>query len=278
MRRQTRTKPSRWSRSLVNSRTKRTGGSEWEAKDKVPAHYSHCNKRFCRLPARRFLEGWSFRTPQIDFRSRPFTYDLYMSLATTFSNIGSAFVIGSIEPFNDRMVSGTPAKQITTDRAANPTVRPQCKNSHLAAKHFNGVSWVECMSVRQAQQRGRMPSEQSQLFLAAFDVEKSAWLGLFERKAVQFGSVVNVCIRPTVQAAANVSGRPCRCTRPPVTVAVKHCSRMFRVRAYPRESQEMVFDAHDKAFAFRGGACQRGIYDNMKTAVDCDLRRPRAPL
>jgi len=45
-------------------------------------------------------------------------------------------------------------------------------------------------------------------------------------------------------------------------------SRMFYVRAYPRESQEMVFDAHDRAFAFFGGACQRGIYDNMKTAVD----------
>jgi transposase len=45
-------------------------------------------------------------------------------------------------------------------------------------------------------------------------------------------------------------------------------SRVFHVRAYPRESQEMVFDAHDRAFAFFGGACQRGIYDNMKTAVD----------
>ena len=30
----------------------------------------------------------------------------------------------------------------------------------------------------------------------------------------------------------------------------------------------MVFDAHDKAFAFFGGACARGIHDNMKTAVD----------
>jgi transposase len=45
-------------------------------------------------------------------------------------------------------------------------------------------------------------------------------------------------------------------------------SRMPFVRAYPRESQEMVFDAHDRAFAFFRGACQRGIYDNMKTAVD----------
>ena len=45
-------------------------------------------------------------------------------------------------------------------------------------------------------------------------------------------------------------------------------SRMPFVCAYPRESQEMVFDAHDRAFRFFGGACRRGIYDNMKTAVE----------
>src|SRR5271157_1166191 len=59
-----------------------------------------------------------------------------------------------------------------------------------------------------------------------------------------------------------------------VTVIVKAAhvrlchSRMMFVRAYPRETQEMVFDAHDRAFAFFKGACTRGIYDNMKTAVD----------
>ena len=56
------------------------------------------------------------------------------------------------------------------------------------------------------------------------------------------------------------------------TVKVAHVrlchSRMMFVRAYPRETQEMVFDAHDRAFAFFGGACTRGIYDNMKTAVE----------
>jgi hypothetical protein len=46
---------------------------------------------------------------------------------------------------------------------------------------------------------------------------------------------------------------------------------MLFVRAYPRETQEMVFDAHDRAFAFFKGACTRGIYDNMKTAVDAIL-------
>jgi transposase len=45
-------------------------------------------------------------------------------------------------------------------------------------------------------------------------------------------------------------------------------SRMPFVRAYPREAQEMVFDAHARAFDFYKGACTRGIYDNMKTAVE----------
>jgi transposase len=57
-----------------------------------------------------------------------------------------------------------------------------------------------------------------------------------------------------------------------VTVKVAHVrlchSRMMFVRAYMRESQEMVFDAHDRAFAFFRGTCTRGIYDNMKTAVE----------
>ena len=57
-----------------------------------------------------------------------------------------------------------------------------------------------------------------------------------------------------------------------MTVKVAHLrlshSRMMFVRAYPRETQEMVFDAHERAFAFLRGACTRGIYDNMKTAVD----------
>lgn len=37
--------------------------------------------------------------------------------------------------------------------------------------------------------------------------------------------------------------------------------------AYLRESLEMVMDAHVQAFGFYGGACGRGIYDNLKTVV-----------
>ena len=47
-----------------------------------------------------------------------------------------------------------------------------------------------------------------------------------------------------------------------VIVKVAHVrlchSRMLFVRAYPREAQEMVFDAHDRAFALFKGACRRG--------------------
>lgn len=58
----------------------------------------------------------------------------------------------------------------------------------------------------------------------------------------------------------------------PVAVKAAHMrlaySRMPFVRVYFRETQELVFEAHDKAFAFFGGVCRRGIYDNMKTAVE----------
>jgi hypothetical protein len=36
----------------------------------------------------------------------------------------------------------------------------------------------------------------------------------------------------------------------------------------------MVFDAHARAFSF-GGVPRRGIYDNLKPAVECGLHRSR---
>ena len=45
-------------------------------------------------------------------------------------------------------------------------------------------------------------------------------------------------------------------------------SRAFWLVAYPTQSHEMLFDAHARAFAAFGGIPRRGIYDNMKTAVD----------
>ncbi|MEB0060348.1 IS21 family transposase, partial [Variovorax sp. LG9.2] len=45
-------------------------------------------------------------------------------------------------------------------------------------------------------------------------------------------------------------------------------SRAFFLVAYPSQGHEMLFDAHTRSFAALGGVACRGIYDNMKTAVD----------
>jgi transposase len=56
------------------------------------------------------------------------------------------------------------------------------------------------------------------------------------------------------------------------TIKVAHFrltfSRQMFVVAYPRETQEMVFDAHNRAFACFGGVPQRMVYDNLKAVVD----------
>ena len=45
-------------------------------------------------------------------------------------------------------------------------------------------------------------------------------------------------------------------------------SRGFWLVAYPSQGHEMLFDAHTRSFEALGGIAGRGIYDNMKTAVD----------
>lgn len=45
-------------------------------------------------------------------------------------------------------------------------------------------------------------------------------------------------------------------------------SRAFWLVAYPSQGHEMLFDAHTRCLMGLGGVARRGIYDNMKTAVD----------
>lgn len=45
-------------------------------------------------------------------------------------------------------------------------------------------------------------------------------------------------------------------------------SRAFWLVAYASQGHEMLFDAHTRSFAALGGVARRGIYDNMRTAVD----------
>ena len=49
-------------------------------------------------------------------------------------------------------------------------------------------------------------------------------------------------------------------------------SRHFYARAYPCQKQELMLDVQQRAFEFFGGACCRGIYDNLKTAVKTILK------
>ena len=49
-------------------------------------------------------------------------------------------------------------------------------------------------------------------------------------------------------------------------------SRAFWLVAYPSQGHEMLFDAHTRSFTALGGVAARGIYDNMKTAVDKVLK------
>jgi transposase len=52
-------------------------------------------------------------------------------------------------------------------------------------------------------------------------------------------------------------------------------SRAFWMVAYPSQGHEMLFDSHTRSFAALGGVARRGIYDNMKTAVDLGFERQR---
>jgi len=66
-----------------------------------------------------------------------------------------------------------------------------------------------------------------------------------------------------------------------VTVKAAHVrlchSRMLFVRAYPRETQEMVFDAHDRAFAIQRGVRARHLRQHEDRGGD-SLRRQEPPL
>jgi len=55
-------------------------------------------------------------------------------------------------------------------------------------------------------------------------------------------------------------------------------SRAFWLVAYPAQSHEMLFDAHLRCLTGLGGVARRGIYDNMKTAVDRVPGRGKARL
>lgn len=97
------------------------------------------------------------------------------------------------------------------------------------------------------------------------------WRQERRRNAVDAPAFIPLMFRPGEAYQFDWSHEDVEIAGKPMRVKVAHvrlcASRAIYVRAYPRETQEMVFDAHARAFAFFGGVPTRGIYDNMKTAV-----------
>ncbi|WP_238242209.1 IS21 family transposase, partial [Methylobacterium isbiliense] len=112
-------------------------------------------------------------------------------------------------------------------------------------------------------------------------VRRYAQRWLTERSASLQGLFVPLSFTPGEAYQFDWSHECARLAGITVQIKVAHIrlchSRYFLLRAYPRETQEMVFDGHERAFRFFGGSCRRGIYDNMRTAVSAIfVGRPRA--
>ncbi len=102
-------------------------------------------------------------------------------------------------------------------------------------------------TLRQALEQGTRAIDRSRLCPAEFCPRRSLPVRLEPRG------------RPAERGDGRRQGRPCPAL--PQQDAV-------RAGLSARDAGEMVFDAHDRAFALFKGACGRGIYDNMKTAVE----------
>jgi len=92
--------------------------------------------------------------------------------------------------------------------------------------------------------------------------EQTTWRGTFVPLVFQPGEAFQF---DWSEDWANVGGE--RIKLQVAHIKLPH-SRAFLVRAYPLQTHEMLFDAHWHAFRVFGGVPGRGIYDNMKTAVD----------
>jgi hypothetical protein len=102
------------------------------------------------------------------------------------------------------------------------------------------------------------------------DLSRSAWRYL-EHHPPQSAEISDGALQLRITEEELLSGPFCDPQQAFSSNSAAHVrlchSRMLFVRAYPHETQEMVFDAHDRAFALFKGTWRRGTYDNMKTAV-----------
>ena len=187
---------------------------------------------------------------------------------------------------------GRPIKEIVrTLSVSRATVRKVVRSRATEFKYERGVQpapklgeWVEVLS-EILEKEARLPRRERRSTQRLFEELRGrgydgahdsvhrfvkAWRG--ERARVPAQAFVPMIFAPGEAYQFDWSHETITLQGLPLTIKAAHMklshSRMPFVRAYFRETQELVFDAHDKAFRFYGGVCRRGIYDNMKTAVE----------
>jgi transposase len=186
-------------------------------------------------------------------------------------------------------VQGKPIKQICRElKVSRKTVRKVLRSEDTAFEYRREVQpqpklgpWVEALDELLKANAARGSRERVTLLRVFDDLRSLGYEGGYDavrRYAAAWkrrqGTGTAAAYVPLIFAPGEAyqfdwSHEVIRLAGVTVTVKVAHMrlchSRMPFIRAYLRESQEMVFDAHDRGFAFWRGACTRGIYDNLWT-------------
>ena len=112
----------------------------------------------------------------------------------------------------------------------------------------------------------QVPSSHDSLFDDIDQANRAFEIGLRLSKQILINDLELFCnLIPLAIFCRIVNGSLFNCI-PQNSKHVSACSACILL--YPTQSHEMLFDAHTRSFAALGGIPRRGIYDNMKTAVD----------
>src|SRR5271154_6571006 len=179
-----------------------------------------------------------------------------------------------------------PIKEIVrTLRVSRATVRRVIRGQETAFKYERGVQpapklgeWVEVLT-EILEKEAKLPKRERRSPQRLFEELRGrgyggahdsvhrfvkAWRD--ERTRVPVHSYVPMSFAPGEAYQFDWSYETIPLQNLPLTVKAAHMklshSRMPFVRVYFRETQELVFDAHDKAFQFYGGGCRPGVFHN----------------
>src|ERR1044072_3089610 len=192
----------------------------------------------------------------------------------------------------EHFVKGKSIKEIVRDlKVSRNTVRKVLRSGGTSFEYEREVQprpklgrWMEELDNLLASNSAQSPREQLTLIRLCEELRKRGYNGGYdavrryarqwakERGQATAAASVPLSFAPGEAFQFDWSHEVVLLSGVTVIVKVAHVrlchSRMLFVRAYPRETQELGFAAHDRAFILFKGTCGRGIYDNMKTAVE----------